>query len=775
MIIPVWSVVLLASTALATSKVVRLEEPEEYEKFKSNLPTTLSELSKNHKTFWSSFVEQFGKNETLSFKAFNLVFLQYTTKTPQLEKPDQNRPAKESVKTFFATLKDHKDVWPMTAMTFGMFGSSIPEEYQKMCDEQCITLAINFMRLSGFTTKGKIPKKFIETSSTLSLLEAAQNYYDDLPDSRIAHELPLEFWTKVMSQKDKEARRETCAAIEEETLTKLENKSKVFALFTPDCFANVPHIGLFALESSIKYFPDSVLQDMTGEFNESNAQHVTPGQVANLADCTSFPVHALKSSSIKAVSGKCLATYYLSDSIIRGPLGKKWADVRSDIFSNGDLADLDFTIIAKAIEDEDIVHIPTATMNNLLKNPEIAVSLKPDGRVQKKGQVIDPRLLPKLSNKNIVMSALLSSKTLDPKILAYVDDHFFEGISGSVGSRSYTGIAILKFMQADNMAEVVANISAELSQGSHACSAITDAETFLSIKVLAQNASDECIKSLRCEFEIKHYKENPRLMSNLPYAVAEEILSEEEWKEMSLTSLSALVRSDFCDHVSWEIFDLLPMDSLSAINSKCFDVLEFSEKLTAEHTKRMDDGVFERMTAVNWKKLGYTLSFLNDKQLPRLSSSIVNAQDGVVAILNEKDIKELGGQRFSLFTAQQIASFSDAVLVASIESIKAENLVFLGPSQIKALLPKFSVLTPQQVEKIGAENSSPEVIKTLRENSSKLSKEAAEALFKRSPESAESSGFFTYTMAMIVAVIGAAVALLIYVLMKCKSKSAAAF
>lgn len=577
------------------------------------------------------------------------------------------------------------------------------------------------------------------------LIDVLQNHKDK---SHHGHgksflaEMPAAFWSYIASRPvaDQEG---LCGVIKAEVIEKLSKDAA--QNISPACFASVERVGRANIASVIPKMSDGIFKHFQDRISAKNVRAMKDSQLASLgtehpADnrCRLVELYGATKEAIKSVTGPCLASYLLARH--SRPIGALWVPISKDVFESFTTRESEFDIsaIAQAISYQDKAHIPVETMNQFLSYPGFASSLTADGELRRSAVYkIAPKFLPELKDKKIFISALSSTEPLDPLFLAYLDSSFFSRLRYSYQGKFYDELRVLDLIKASNKEEVIYNLSSKLQGGSNACSLIKSIDAFKSIKAL-EYCNPACITELTFDIKIEDYKKVPALLRGRPYSKISKHLTDEDFARMSAAFLAALVTGDFCTVISYKKFSKINPDALSAINSEGLMKFtpEFAAQLTSEQTTRFADGAFEAVDAAKWKRIGWNVSFLNDKQLVRLSSAVKEDGDMVTASFTEKDIKLLD-KRVSLLTARQVASLPERTLaIVKISEMPAASLTKLDAVKLKCITANFSSLTPQQIEKIASEGANvSDAMKIIEDNKSKLNKDAFVAWEKRRAQS----------------------------------------
>lgn len=552
-------------------------------------------------------------------------------------------------------------------------------------------------------------------------------------------------WRAFFSMADTQTYTQMCSTLSVATLERLNETTT--KMFKPDCIAHTD-LGI-STGVTISRFPADVFALYDKEIGKTVAGAMTGPQVAAIGTrlknestrCRVVSVPEMSNTAVNSATLACIMSYLAKSD--NPSLEKKWSYLNTAVFDG--LAAIRekavLAMLANRLNDEDWYNMNKSLQSKLLSIAELAKNI-PESVVFKRTSDVrlEGRALAQVKNSQIIAMAI-GTKDPPTDIFAYftADDVRSWDIKGRHG---LAVLDILDTTDPETKKKIIEAISTKIEPGQeHACASITTIEEYNAIKIFkTHQPSKTCLKAMKLDLDQAAAKKHNELLAATPYSKIMEIFGKDGLKTITGEQFGAVIKNDFCSQVDQEVFEIVNKDALYVIDQRCVQLLIGRFPLKADRTTRFGDKAFASITATQFAAhLGF--AHISDKQLSHLST-VVAVKESVFANVEPAVIAGLSS-RIRHLSSKQVASMKDATLASlDIKNLTPASLTDLSPEQISRLVSKFGSLSPEQVQKIGANYADQKAVAAvLRQSANLLSTACRAALDARFPSPKSSASY----------------------------------
>lgn len=512
-----------------------------------------------------------------------------------------------------------------------------------------------------------------------------------------------------------------------------------------ECMNNIPEHVLSRFNNpNVHKMPERIFESIyTPNLHKSNFMLMTKNQAQIFGNglspdiqCANLKLEFMNLEAISVLSPGCIQNWlsnYRKDIL---SLGNKW-----QILSNQVLSSIDEELsmnLAKKLDSKDYYYLADEQLNSLLKI-EANLSLIPSIAFSRK-------------RKNVSITAEMFSHfppDTQVAILRNVEklpDNLFENLELNHierwiiqrGIYDWVGLDILMAdLSIPNLGEMIKNLGVAHSTESsgsdnHPCASITSVDKFIRNKMLQENMTSVCARSLRVHFRESDYEKiAPRVKAMMPLEKLTELIK--DWKTIDKEFFKLLVDSDFfCNEIPSDLFDELDPLILGLVNAKCFSKLVGKSNIKREVIRKFDQSCTSLVTSNDTIKL----DDLTDEQFGQIGIATKDPLVSGALLIESQDISSATNTRIGSIKVWHLMK------IEAFSGLKIEHLAVITPdsmakwirSQVHEIKDSvLSGLNAAQVKAIGTETEDVNKMTSLFTPSvtNQMSMEAKAALEER--------------------------------------------
>ncbi len=554
----------------------------------------------------------------------------------------------------------------------------------------------------------------------------------------LQHLLPIALWRRLLDGGEPWRIHSVCSVMTEATVRRIfEADAKHCAsILTPECISHLPGIPYFGPGvlggSAFERRLLPISREAASSLSKEQVRRFGRGLPDAIVRYAGLPIHFLSEEGLAGVSGEGFSSYLMGP--LACALGARWLflppDIMKECAKSAENGGWSFSDVVGAIKEEDRRYLPATVVRDIAVVPGAVERLfnkerkspsggrkarrddgttsNDDGKASDDGKALDDGVTPdgrapgsfflqnrynfdgerlslngesfhQIKDPLLIEAALTGGHELADDVLSWADASFVERLRLYKGGQYYEGIDAIEAIQASNDGAIVRLLSSQCHPRHHACTLIRDREHFYSISKVRAHLSTSCAAAMHnagVAFTHEDYQAFPPLVETLSYDEAvSSAFPPDAWRSMARDTLRSLVGGNFCESVTWEVFESLPLSSLAAVSVECFMALRrFWGQLLPQHTRHMSDAIFSHVSAGDWASASFTMGHLNALQLAYLSKECMGAADcaspgrdreggPVFAILSPLDMSLLGRDA-SFLSAAQLDKLSTAAFMA---------------------------------------------------------------------------------------------------------------